>query len=250
MFPNEWTGREAIEWRGNKHSPSDLVAEKEKLAQNLKRCRSAEMGLCTMDHSDMSEEDWSEYEADLKRLSCETQRARELLSRFGETFDSRLGDSEAYERRVAVEEKIINAISKDALFLVAMHGQLSPSPWKDMLKHPDFELNFPLSYMRLPEDFGNERRSAGFVRHEFDAWAAPFELDSMKFRNDRLEDRVMDWFRFFQANEVRQNRNLKKAATRRSCADAFQGEHVGSLFDAAWALLAHPDLKKPGYRKS
>jgi len=249
MFPSEWTGREAIEWRGKVLPPSDMTKEKEMLTTKLLRCRDAEMAWQNVDSSSMSDDEYSNYQAKLAQLSDATIQAREQRDRFGGTYDTRLSDAEAFSRRTSVEEKLTNAIAGDELALVAMHGQSSPHPWRDFFKNPEFELNFPLSYMRLPEEYGGERRSAGFLRHEFDAWAAECEFETFEFWQGDLEERVISWFRLYKLIRAKNVEPIKRKDAEIACKEAFGNEFLGTVFNSTWSLFAGKELKKGGYRR-
>lgn len=249
MFPQTWTGIEIAGSHSVETTSTDINKEHERLKLQLRRCRQTEMDLKLAVTSEMTEDEYQRHRNELEKRADATRRARAERDRFGETFDMRLSDRQAYERRKTVEERLLEAISTKELALCAVHGHLMPDgSWNEILSDPDFELSFRFSYARLPEAWGRQRMAVGFLRRNFEAWTGPYEWDLIKIRQDRLENRVVDWFRLYQAQKIDAGVPFRKKDAEAACKEFFSDLDVGSLFLSAWNLYAADALKQPGRR--
>lgn len=170
MFPEEWTGREALAWP--KVDPESLKQEQQRLEMEYKNRSQYAARLRRTPTYGMSPEENREHYALLDCAETERQNAREALDQFGHVFDSRYDDAVAYERRRKVESRLCDLIKTGVLDVRLGHGTgVEMHRW---FMRDRFHISFAFSFVVAPNFMGSLRRfPAYFAKDSFNIWAQP-----------------------------------------------------------------------------
>ncbi|WP_390911854.1 hypothetical protein [Pseudosulfitobacter sp. SM2401] len=248
MFPDAWTGLEISSWPES--SGETLREEKDRLnAQAEFKQRIAteiRMGL-------YSGGDQASYDALKKKLDIaqpEADHAKTAAHEFGRSYDNRIRDALAFERKQAVESLICNAIRKVDLKTYLGSGTVFGS-MADWTNHKDFRVSFSHSYVVTPASPARRQKyRAYFLKRAFEQWAEPLQGDLSMYRKTPVEDDFVLWFKDlvsdFSAKKERLSRQMVLREYEEKFARVEELDRLEKKLDAVWELYAPNDWRKGG----
>lgn len=247
MFPESWTGLETLAWP--KEPPTDLRDEMDRLDRNVTKARTLERDLTLLSAGGDGDPDLA---AKIEDARTARQAAEEARNAFGEGYDFRMVDAEAYRRRAAVEEELCRGIRARSLTLFRMGG--TGSAIQDGWGVDRTTISFAFSLVIYPEFHGKRRRyPAVFQRSEFENWAKK-HLDVLaQFDTASLQEQMISWFKTERAKWHQDGERRTKSDLNKACRTEFDGVELGENFDldfdAIWRLYAPSEWKKGGRSK-
>ena len=133
VFPNEWNGREIAAWPESslEELSETLVTLRLRTELSTQELRDLKLAY----HAESDQETRSQLRPLLEKAQKLADFDRVDLQGFQESFDSRLPDAEAYERKRAVISKLCTAIRNEELVL-RIHGGASYSDMRDWMDKP------------------------------------------------------------------------------------------------------------------
>lgn len=246
MFPEEWTGLEALAWP--EAEPQNFWDEKQKLQDKFDFHSQRARDLRLTSSSEMGKSEYAEHRDHLEVVETERRDAREKLDQFGQVFDYHIANATLFDRRKKVENRLCNLIRKKELDVRMNHG--FGVQMEQFFQSDNFHISFAYSYIITPERYGPRRRvPAYFYKPDFERWILPLEEKLQQYDTSPLEEKLLVWFRSFRELCLEKSKRPKKEDALTKCELHFGRENLPPNFEkkffAAWTLLA-PDLWQKG----
>lgn len=242
LFPDKWTGLEISSWPQS--STKTLREEKNRLRLEAEFTHQQATDMRLELPHDVDPETYTKLKAQLDQLQAKANCARIAEFDFGRSFEGRIKDAAAFERKQLVEETLCRAIHNVDLRLFVDSGTVYGS-MPDWTNRRDFKISFSFSLIITPQTHGfRQRCRAHFLKSEFEAWSQDWQAELSAYKDSMLEDDLVHWFKTLILECSKEGRRMNRKTVRDHCKEKFpridEFDRLQKKLDAVWDLYA-PD---------
>ncbi|MCI2400410.1 hypothetical protein [Aliiroseovarius subalbicans] len=247
MFGDEWSGHEVRtgepwnDLRPVEKRKTEIEAFLVKLDDRLRELDSENTADLTLAERDRRGEEYGALKSKQRKLRKEYHDLPDLTNCTHEL-------PERFDRRCAVESELKNAFKEGDLQL--MLGDGVPIEWDRWAAEAQFHVDFYLSTVRAPEQFGAMGIGPALVpMQSFDGWITRFGPGALKSGEmtitAQLERYLREQFEKDPHEEISKSEFKLRAAAEFSEHNNYSGEE----FDRVWRIVASPSRKTPGRKR-